>query len=69
MLEGIQKATHTFLQWGDNMQNQAAEHSSPIRDMDNVHGSAGCGRKKEKNAKGVVCVDQTAPNSQPTKLY
>ena len=68
MSEGVEEATHAFLQKGSNMQRQAAEHPSPIRDMNNVHESR-CGRRKRKDAKGVVCVERTVPLASFCKLY
>ena len=67
MLEGIKEVTHTFLHKDSNMQSQAAEYPSPIRDMNNAHDS-GCGRRKRKDVNGVLCVKQTAPTSSFNKL-
>ena len=68
MSKGVNAAPHTFLQKGNNMWRQTAEHPSPIRDTHNVHGS-GCGRRKRKDAKGDVCVERTAPTTAFCKLY
>jgi len=58
MSEGIRESAHAFLQQGASMRKQRPDHPSPLRCMRNVD-DTGYGRKKQTDAKGVVCVGRT----------
>ena len=54
LLEGIKEASHMLLlQQRKEGRNQAPEHPASVRDLRDVHDS-GYGRKKRKDANGVV---------------
>ena len=53
MSEGINEATHAFLQKGEGVRKRAPDPLLPIRHMMRVY-DTGCGKKKRTDAKGVA---------------